>query len=613
MRDGEALIAAEGARRHRAVRERRRLRPREPRGARAAADDRHRLGTLRALPRQRRRARRRSRGLADAIAPGGFLVYTGQPWHPQLELIARALTSHRGGAAWVMRRRTQGEMDQLVEAAGFRKVAQRIDEWGIFTVSLAERVATMTSEPPHACSRADAALADARPRGSLFLGPFFFATTVSRRGSRRSARTSASVVFDWEHAIPFVPWTIVPYWSIDLLYARVAVRLRRSARARHAREAAADGAGRRHRVVPAVPAAIHVRAAGDRRRVRRPVHAADGLRPAVQPGAVAAHRAARHPLGAVRAQAPRRRARAARRVVRADRRIGADHLAASLHRRADRRAARLFLPLAVAAGAADAARRRALDARPAPPRARRALCGRSAGRGGVAMLVGGRRVVAAVGRGGAGARRAQLRVAGAGRDSRSATDACRRRRTCCSRPTSRARSSMRRHGPARARAFDHVADDVWLGRMPTPAELERGGFAAIVDLTCELPLDPCGRAYVNLPVLDLTLPDRATLGAAVEAIERLRGDGRVLVCCALGVTRSATAVAGWLVATGRAPRCGSGARARARGASPDRARRRAPRPGRRDGGTRARPSSMKRAHVTRPNTIRCRSADACYC
>ena len=80
-------------------------------------------------------------GLADAIAPGGFLVYTGQPWHPQLELIARALTSHRGGAAWVMRRRTQAEMDQLVEGAGFRKVAQRIDEWGIFTVSLAERVA----------------------------------------------------------------------------------------------------------------------------------------------------------------------------------------------------------------------------------------------------------------------------------------------------------------------------------------------------------------------------------------------------------------------------------------------------------------------------------------
>jgi len=79
-------------------------------------------------------------GLADAIAPGGFLVYTGQPWHPQLELIARALTSHRQGAAWVMRRRTQEELDQLVAAAGFRKVTQRIGESGIFTVSLAQRL-----------------------------------------------------------------------------------------------------------------------------------------------------------------------------------------------------------------------------------------------------------------------------------------------------------------------------------------------------------------------------------------------------------------------------------------------------------------------------------------
>jgi hypothetical protein len=38
-----------------------------------------------------------------------------------------------------MRRRTQAEMDELVRAAGFRKVAMEIDEWGIFTVSLAEK------------------------------------------------------------------------------------------------------------------------------------------------------------------------------------------------------------------------------------------------------------------------------------------------------------------------------------------------------------------------------------------------------------------------------------------------------------------------------------------
>jgi alpha-beta hydrolase superfamily lysophospholipase/SAM-dependent methyltransferase len=80
-------------------------------------------------------------GLADAIEPGGFLVYTGQPFHPQLEMIARTLPSHRDFCPWIMRRRTQAEMDQLVEAAGFQKIDQRIDEWGIFTVSIAQRIA----------------------------------------------------------------------------------------------------------------------------------------------------------------------------------------------------------------------------------------------------------------------------------------------------------------------------------------------------------------------------------------------------------------------------------------------------------------------------------------
>jgi hypothetical protein len=78
-------------------------------------------------------------GLAEAVQPGGLLLYTGQPWHPQLEFIARVLTSHRGKQPWIMRRRTQAELDELVAAAGFRKIEQRIDPEGLFTVSLAER------------------------------------------------------------------------------------------------------------------------------------------------------------------------------------------------------------------------------------------------------------------------------------------------------------------------------------------------------------------------------------------------------------------------------------------------------------------------------------------
>jgi alpha-beta hydrolase superfamily lysophospholipase len=79
-------------------------------------------------------------GFSHAISQGGYLVYTNQPWHPQVELIARTLNNHQGQARWIMRRRTQAEMDQLVENAGFEKIEQLQDEWGIFTVSVARKV-----------------------------------------------------------------------------------------------------------------------------------------------------------------------------------------------------------------------------------------------------------------------------------------------------------------------------------------------------------------------------------------------------------------------------------------------------------------------------------------
>jgi alpha-beta hydrolase superfamily lysophospholipase/SAM-dependent methyltransferase len=79
------------------------------------------------------------RGMASALRRSdgdSYLVYTGQPWHPQLEMIGRVL-NNRDGDLWKMRRRTQAEMDDLVRAAGFEKIDMRIDDFGIFTVSLA--------------------------------------------------------------------------------------------------------------------------------------------------------------------------------------------------------------------------------------------------------------------------------------------------------------------------------------------------------------------------------------------------------------------------------------------------------------------------------------------
>jgi alpha-beta hydrolase superfamily lysophospholipase len=79
-------------------------------------------------------------GLSEALAGGGYLIYTNQPWHPQLEMIARVL-DNREGQPWVMRCRSQGEMDALVSDAGFEKLEMLTDPDGIFTVSLARRCA----------------------------------------------------------------------------------------------------------------------------------------------------------------------------------------------------------------------------------------------------------------------------------------------------------------------------------------------------------------------------------------------------------------------------------------------------------------------------------------
>ena len=79
-------------------------------------------------------------GLAAALEPGGYLIYTNQPWHPQVEFIAGVLRN-REGQPWVMRRRTTAEIDQLVRSAGFEKIDMEVDQWGMFTVSLARRSA----------------------------------------------------------------------------------------------------------------------------------------------------------------------------------------------------------------------------------------------------------------------------------------------------------------------------------------------------------------------------------------------------------------------------------------------------------------------------------------
>ncbi|MDC7826023.1 phosphatase PAP2/dual specificity phosphatase family protein [Pseudomonas sp. BLCC-B13] len=97
---------------------------------------------------------------------------------------------------------------------------------------------------------------------------------------------------------------------------------------------------------------------------------------------------------------------------------------------------------------------------------------------------------------------------------------------------------------------DQVVEGIWLGRVPTAAEAI--SFSAVLDLSAELPVRLPGKTYRNLPLLDLVAPDSEACRQGAELIEQLRQQGPLLVCCALGYSRSATLVAAWLLHSGRA-------------------------------------------------------------
>ena len=96
-----------------------------------------------------------------------------------------------------------------------------------------------------------------------------------------------------------------------------------------------------------------------------------------------------------------------------------------------------------------------------------------------------------------------------------------------------------------------VADSVFLGRFPTASEAS--GFGTVIDLAAELER-PAGATcrWIAFPMVDLLPPPLMVQQQAAGALEKARRDGTVLVCCALGFQRSAGVVAEWLVVTGRA-------------------------------------------------------------
>jgi len=95
-----------------------------------------------------------------------------------------------------------------------------------------------------------------------------------------------------------------------------------------------------------------------------------------------------------------------------------------------------------------------------------------------------------------------------------------------------------------------ICDGVSLG--PIPSRENAKAFATVIDLCAELPGRSGHTAYRVFPTLDLVAPNEELLRQIAVRIETARTVGSVLVCCALGYSRSAAAVATWLLISGRA-------------------------------------------------------------
>jgi SAM-dependent methyltransferase len=79
--------------------------------------------------------RRSLQGIWSLLPHGGLLVLTGQPHHPQLELIGNLLT-HRDGSPWRMQLRSTETLTTWCASAGFVDITTLMDSQGIFSISV---------------------------------------------------------------------------------------------------------------------------------------------------------------------------------------------------------------------------------------------------------------------------------------------------------------------------------------------------------------------------------------------------------------------------------------------------------------------------------------------
>jgi protein-tyrosine phosphatase len=109
----------------------------------------------------------------------------------------------------------------------------------------------------------------------------------------------------------------------------------------------------------------------------------------------------------------------------------------------------------------------------------------------------------------------------------------------------------------RCRCWDEVTPRIWMGGKLRDSDANkalRSGVASVLDLSAEFSEAKPFREinYRNIPVLDLTAPTQAQLAEMGEFIGDQARNNVVYVHCKIGYSRSAAAVAAFLIMSGKA-------------------------------------------------------------
>ena len=95
-----------------------------------------------------------------------------------------------------------------------------------------------------------------------------------------------------------------------------------------------------------------------------------------------------------------------------------------------------------------------------------------------------------------------------------------------------------------------IVSGLWLSRLPSRSVIKQLQAVTLVDCCAELPVMACGQAVYGVPILDLLVPEVEQIEQGVAVISAARQVGNTLVFCALGYSRSAVIVIASLIEQG---------------------------------------------------------------